>query len=237
MKPHLLCLHGAIGASAQLKAIASALSDQYTVHLYDFPGHGGKALPDAPFSIPLFSSALADHIQALSIDDLTIFGFSMGGFVALHMAKQHPHLVKRIITLGTKFHWDTPTAEKEIKMLQPEIIEAKVPKFTAALKAMHAPNDWKEVLARTAAMMLEMGKDNPLKEEDYKEITTPTLILQGDRDKMVTFEETIRTYKQLGDAQLGILPNTQHPVEMVNTALLVTLMKNNQGENAYLHSR
>jgi hypothetical protein len=42
----------------------------------------------------------------------------------------------------------------------------------------------------------------------------------GDRDKMVTLEETVTVYKNLLNAQLCILPNTPHPLEQVNVDLL-----------------
>ncbi|OMP77525.1 alpha/beta fold hydrolase [[Flexibacter] sp. ATCC 35208] len=227
-KPQLLLLHGAIGASQQLKAIAEALSPHYTIHLFDFPGHGGQPLPEEPFSIALFAEAVADHIRSQQLEDLTIFGASMGGYVALHLAAAHPSLVDWIITLGTKFHWDPATAEKETEMLNPETMLAKVPAFAKALEKMHAPNDWKIIVKKTAEMMLAMGTHNPLQPDDYKNISTPTLILLGDRDRMVSFEETLQTYKLLPDAGLGVLPHTQHPAELVNAQLLAYIISANQ---------
>jgi pimeloyl-ACP methyl ester carboxylesterase len=225
MKAPLLLLHGAIGSSGQLKAIAEKLAVNYEVHLFNFPGHGGKEMPDAPFSIPLFSAAVINYIQENQLQLLTIFGYSMGGYVAMYLAKHHPEVVSRIITLGTKFHWDEATAVREVKMLNADTIVTKVPAFAAALAETHAPNDWKEVVQRTAAMLTAMGNDNPLKPGDYEEIKTPSLLLLGDRDKMVTPEETIATYKLLPDAQLAVLPGTPHPIEQVNSSLITYLLK------------
>ena len=53
----------------------------------------------------------------------------MGGYVALQLANKHPKYVQKIITLGTKFAWDKETAAKEVKMLNPEKIEEKIPAF------------------------------------------------------------------------------------------------------------
>lgn len=228
MKPHLLLLHGAIGASTQLKTIADALSDHYTIHLYDFPGHGGQPLPAAPFSISFFSGAIAEYIRSHQLDNLTIFGASMGGYVALHLAATQPALVDKIITLGTKFHWDPATALKETKLLQPDTMLEKVPAFANALEKMHTPNNWKVVVEKTAAMMLEMGAHNPLQADDFKNITIPVLLLLGDRDRMVSFEETIQVYKLLPDAGFGVLPHTPHPAELVNAQLLTAIILNHQ---------
>lgn len=220
MKPSLLILHGAIGASRQLRAIAAQLSAQYEVHLFDFPGHGGKELPEAPFSIQLFADAALEYIEVHRLQQLTIFGYSMGGYVAMYLAKHHPQYITRVITLGTKFHWDEATAAREIKMLDSTAITAKVPDFAAILADMHAPNDWKLILQRTADMLMAMGRDNPLKPDDYKDIKTDALIMLGDRDKMVTLEETVATYKALPEAKMAILPGTPHPVEKVTPSLL-----------------
>ena len=69
-------------------------------------------------------------------------------------------------------------------------------------------------------MLVEMGKDNPLKAVDYPAIQHPVLLMLGDRDKMVPLDETVEVYKSLPKAQLAILPNTAHPIEMVNQARL-----------------
>lgn len=218
-------LHGAIGSSGQLQQLAAKLSVQYDIHLFDFPGHGGKELPDVPFSIKLFAEAALDYIQQHQLQQVSIFGYSMGGYVALYLARHHPQVVDKVFTLGTKFHWDEATAAKEIKMLDPHTIATKVPAFATTLARIHAPNDWKEILQRTANMLVAMGQNNPLHPEDYTHIKTPSLIMLGDRDKMVTLEETVTVSKQLPDARMAVLPGTPHPVEQVNPALVAYLME------------
>ena len=63
MKPTLLLLHGAVGASAQLKPLAEKLSADFDVQLFDFPGHGGKQMPQEDFSIPFFADELSAFIN------------------------------------------------------------------------------------------------------------------------------------------------------------------------------
>jgi hypothetical protein len=129
------------------------------------------------------------------------------------------------VTLATKYHWDEPTAEKEVQMLSPEKIESKLPAFAAALGRRHEPNDWKDLLHRTAIMLKGLGAKNTLNIEDYKEILHRSLILIGDRDKMITLEETVNVYKALPNGQMGMLPNTPHPIEQVNNDALVFLVR------------
>ena len=77
----------------------------------------------------------------------------------------------------------------------------------------------------TSEMLLEMGKDNPLKREDYSTIKTPALILLGDNDKMVTLEETIAVNELLPNSRLEILANTSHPLEQVDAEMLASYIR------------
>ena len=144
----------------------------------------------------------------------------MGGYVALYLAKHHPERIHKIITLATKFKWDEVIAAKEINMLQAAKIEEKLPAFAISLQNRHAPDDWKKVLEKTAVMLFEMGKDNPLQKDDYLNIQHPALLMPGDKDKMVTLEETQEVCQTLPNGQLSILQNTPHPIELVNTTAL-----------------
>jgi pimeloyl-ACP methyl ester carboxylesterase len=219
MQP-LLLLHGAIGAADQLQSLAASLGNRYKVYTLDFSGHGGKPFAESPFSMELFANDVLAFMAAEALETVSIFGYSMGGYVAMYLAKHHPDKIDRVVTLATKFHWDETIAANEVKMLNAEKIEQKVPAFAHALKERHAPTDWKEVLNKTAEMMLSLGKSNTLRLEDYASIAAPSLLLLGDRDKMVGMDETVSVYKALPNGQLCILPNTAHPIEQVDTALL-----------------
>ncbi len=137
----------------------------------------------------------------------------MGGYVALYIARHYPEYLSRIVTLGTKLYWDEATAEREAQRLVPELIEAKVPAFARALAQMHGSENWKSLLQRTAEMMRAMGRHNPLSISDYAAISKKVLLTAGDRDTMVTLEETIAVFRALPDAALKIWPYTAHPIE------------------------
>lgn len=221
----LLLLHGAIGAQDQLQPLKEILSANYNVHALSFSGHGGNANPESGFSIASFSVDVLNYLNNNNIEQADVFGYSMGGYVAMYLAKQHPQRVHKLVTLATKFHWDEPTAQKETGMLDADKIEAKVPAFAAALAKRHAPNDWKDLMSRTKDMLVAMGQDNPLKLEDYKTIEHPSLIMIGDKDKMITLEETLAVYKTLPNAQMAMLPNTQHPIEGVDALHLAYMIQ------------
>ncbi len=221
---HILLLHGAIGAKEQLEELDESLASSYTVHRLNFSGHGVSRHLAGNFSIRLFANDVLSYLDKNKISTVSIFGYSMGGYVALYLAKHHPQKIKKIITLATKYKWDEAIAANESAMLQPEKIQEKLPEFAANLQKRHAPNDWKKLLAKTAAMLTDMGKDNPLKKEDYKSIQHPVLVLLGDKDKMVTLDETEEICSSLPNAQMQILSDTPHPIEKVKTAELAEII-------------
>lgn len=221
---HILLLHGALGSKDQLLPLSEALQDKFQTHCFNFSGHGGLPFPTDAFSIALFSKEILAYMQGNNISQANIFGYSMGGYAAMHLAKDHPDKVIKLITLATKYHWDEKIAAKEVKMLDAATIQEKIPAFAAQLQQRHAPNDWIELLDKTKDLLLGLGNKNALQAEDYSSITIPSLLLLGDRDKMVTMDETVAVYKQLPAAQLGILPNTPHPLEQVNVKLLAQLI-------------
>ena len=217
---HILLLHGAIGSKKQLEPIAFLLKDQFAVYSLNLPGHGGEPYPANGFSMDAFADTVLQYLDENQIEKVSIFGYSMGGYVAMMMAKKHPDRVEKIITLATKFYWDEAIAAKEVKMLQPDVIEEKIPAFAQELALRHSPLNWKEQLLQTQQLLLNLGKENALNLPDYKEINVPCLLMLGDKDKMVSLEETVAVYEQLPNASLAVLPQTTHPIEKVDNDLL-----------------
>ena len=211
MKP-LLLLHGAIGAKDQLEPLAKALAENYKIYLFNFSGHGGKKI-DNEFSIPDFADEVLQWIRDNQPGRISVFGYSMGGYVAMYLAAHYPAVIDKVVTLATKYHWTKEIAAKEVMMLDPDVIETKVPAFAAQLQVRHQPVPWKLVLEKTASMLLALGRSSPLTTEDYRQIKNEVLLLIGDRDKMVTLEETQTVYQHLPAGQLVVLPATRIPLK------------------------
>lgn len=216
---HILLLHGAIGSEEQLFPLRDLLKDHFTIHSLNFPGHGGKALP-AKMSMDLFANEVLDYVEQKKLNALQIFGYSMGGYVGMYLAHSHPHLVAKLATLGTKYLWTPEIASKEARMLQADVIEQKVPVFAQALSKRHGINEWKNVLSLTASMLLELGSRPLLTEDLLRHIQTKSLLLIGEKDNMVSLEETSAIATCLPNAELKILSDTRHPIEQVNTSIL-----------------
>src|SRR5206468_4121330 len=131
------------------------------VFSFNFSGHGKTNFNTNGFSIPVFAEELEKFIINNKIVKPSIFGYSMGGYVALYLASQNANLLGNIATLGTKFSWSPEIAQREIKMLDAKTISEKVPKFAEALKNRHGVQ-WQELLNKTSQMMVELGNNNIL---------------------------------------------------------------------------
>jgi shikimate kinase/esterase/lipase len=216
----LLVLHGALGSEGQLEPLKNALSDSFEVHSLNFTGHGGRDFDGDNFSIDYFTKDVLDYLEEQGLDKVAIFGYSMGGYVALNLAKKHPNRVGKIFTLATKFAWSVESASKEVKMLNPDVIATKIPAFATTLKERHAPLDWKWHLKKTAEMMLELGKGAGLSSEDFAGITQEVLITVGSKDRMVGQEESETVANLLPNGKFELLEGFKHPIEQVDLAIL-----------------
>ncbi len=221
----LILLHGAIGSATQLHPLAELLKPYYKVYTPGFTGHGGLPGTDQPFSIELFAADVLRFIEQEGIGQVSVFGYSMGGYIGMYLARHHPEKVDKLVTLATKYLWDGAIAAREVQMLEPAKIEQKIPAFAESLRTMHLPGDWKQLLHKTAAMMTALGNDSPLKPADYPLISTQAMLLLGDRDKMVSLDETLAVYKALPNACMGMLPATPHSLEQSNINALAGLLK------------
>lgn len=219
-RPTLLLLHGALGAASQFDSLVPLLEENFELHVPDLPGHGGTPLSGEAFSIAGFAEYLRDWLDQHQITGADIFGYSMGGYVALHLARHSPAHVGRIFTLATKFAWDPAASARETKMLDPRVIQEKVPRFAEQLKARHTPENWEGVLGKTAEMMTNLGERNELAIEELSHVGAPVTIAVGDRDQMVGIEESLAAYRQLPNGRFLVVPGTPHPLEKVSQGRL-----------------
>jgi pimeloyl-ACP methyl ester carboxylesterase len=220
---NLLLLHGAIGSENTFTMLKTQLEENYKVYTLNFPGHGSREDIDTEFSIANFSSIVIDHIDSIGNEPVNIFGYSLGGYVALNVAYIAPSKVKRVMTFATIFNWNPETAAKQSGMLNVEKIEAKVPDFAKSLSEEHGEK-WKQVLGNTASMLETLGTEKILNDAILQDIGHKVCISVGDRDKIVSLEESISAYRNLKNAELAVFPDTVHMFEYVDVHLLSTFI-------------
>ncbi|WP_109696997.1 alpha/beta fold hydrolase [Chitinophaga deserti] len=221
MKPALLLLHGALGAAQHFDSIATVLEDQYEIHRFNLRGHGGTPLPDAPLRMEILTEQLIQYIRDNNLGSAAIFGYSMGGYIAMQAAIQAPETVSRILTLGTKFDWTPETAAKEARQLNAGFLREKAPAFVNQLAELHGSEAWEPLLPATVGLMEALGMQPLLTPETVADINIPVRLMVGDRDHMVSIEETLGIFRSLPNGSMVVLPETKHPIEKVNKAVLI----------------
>jgi pimeloyl-ACP methyl ester carboxylesterase len=215
MKPKLLLLHGALGSSEIFIPLVDALKNDFECILFEFPGHGNAKFAEIDFSVEYFCSKLNNFILSNGYDDLTAFGYSMGGYIAINTQLNYPNSFKKIITLGTKFNWSPDIAKKELLMLDVEKIEAKVPGFAKVLNDRHVAFGWENLCMQTQILISKID-ESPLASLDLKALNCPTQLMVGDHDTMVSIEETTNTFREIKNGSMVVSPNCVHPIEKIN---------------------
>lgn len=219
----ILFLHGALGTKNQFDAIVSKLESTRKVYAFNFEGHGDKS-SNRPFSIDLFVQNVREFVDEYQLQKVDVFGYSMGGYVALNCAIEYPERIGSITTFGTKFDWSPTSAASEVKLLNPEIIEKKVPKFAEKLSAEHGNLNWKNVMHKTANLMLVLGNGQAMSEEDFLKIKHNVLIIRGSEDTMVSTEESKKVAQLMLNAEFIELEKAPHMLEKVNVDMLIQLL-------------
>lgn len=220
--PDIILIHGALGALDQLEPLAGALASRARIHRVELQGHGATPGPSS-YTTGGFVANVRDFMTGQEIARASIFGYSMGGYVALTMANEFPELVAAVATLGTKLAWNPDVAIRETSRLNAPTIRAKVPRFAEALEKRHAGGGgWEAVLQKTAAYMTSLGGSPEINATALAKISQPTRLMVGDRDAVVTVEETRDAARALPNGQFAVLPNTVHPFEQVRLPLLVS---------------
>ncbi len=89
-KPALVMLHGFLGNQADWQSIVVHLTEHFYCVCVDLPGHGQS--PTISLLTPGFEQ-IAEQIQiaidALAIEKYHLLGYSLGGRIALHLARDH----------------------------------------------------------------------------------------------------------------------------------------------------
>lgn len=222
---NLVLLHGALGYAAQWDPWLPKLNDTFDVHVFEFAGHGSTPAPDRPFRVEQFADDLATFLVRKGIEHANIFGYSMGGYVALYLAQKNPALIGSIMTLATKFAWTPNAAELETKKLNPATIATKLPAYAATLEQRHTALGWRTVLERTATLMRALGDKPLINDDDLKSIANPVLVGIGGWDTMVSIDESAHAAEVLPKGQLRVFMDMPHPLDKVDVAEVIGALK------------
>jgi pimeloyl-ACP methyl ester carboxylesterase len=225
----LLLLHGGLfDIDQQFGEVLPTLAGSRQVIAADFQGHGRTNDIDRPLTSAGLASdvvGLLEHLQVAQAVD--VFGFSVGGGVALHLAIRHPELVRKLIVSSASFDrdGDRPENKEAVGSLTVDMI-AGTP-MEAAYKAKSPHPD------RLQGLLDKLGGFDDgfpgWSDADIQGIAAPTLITVGDCDA-VTLEHAVRFLQLRGGdvngdfvgvpaSQLAVFPGTTHFFGLARTDL------------------
>lgn len=220
----ILLLHGALGSKEQFAGLENALDGTFKVHTINFSGHGRRPSHHHAFTMQNFAHEVLEWMNENYVQTMDVFGYSMGGYVGLWLARFYPERVGKVFTLGTKLKWSDDEAGKEIAMLNPEKAQEKVPAFAQLLADRHGEHEWKSVMAKTALLMKDLAHTH-LTDQDFIKIPHHVLLTRGGKDNMVSFEETDYVHHLIKNSEFKVYEGVEHAIETVPMQLLSSEVK------------
>jgi pimeloyl-ACP methyl ester carboxylesterase len=200
-------------------------------HVIAFDNRGiGASNGQVPDTIESMADDAFTFIKALGFTKIDIFSFSLGGMVAQDLVVKHPNLVRKLILTGTGprggKNIDKVTGTTYYDMLRATLSFADPKEFlffnrdaVGKLAGRAFVNRLKERTVdrdtpiKVSAFQMQLkaiekyGRSIP---SDLSKFTQPTLIANGDNDRMVPSELSEDMHRRIKDSELIIYPNSGH---------------------------
>lgn len=210
---NLILIHGALGSSDEFNAITPILSERFNVILYEIPHHVKRSDSNTVLEIEELRSDLEEFISKTG--NSFIYGFSLGGYLALSLAQRGNKNIKGIITQGTKLDWTPEIAKKEISTLNVDFLKSKAKPFYDYLLDLHGAY-LPQLLEKTAKFMLALGNSPVITEKSVQNIQCPVRMLRGGKDRMVSKSETEIICNAIRNSYYFEIPSFIHPIGFLN---------------------
>ena len=225
--PPLLMIPG-LGASRRVYApIVPLLAARLRVVVLDPRGVGESGATPGPYTMAQLAADAASVLDAAGLDAAAVWGASMGGMVAQHLALLHPDRVSRLLLACTTCggpHAVPPSREAAAAV---QGRGARTPGeayrlactvlYAGAWQAAHPDVIEREVAERerhpvrggvfAAQQAAVRGHDTW---ERLPGITAPTLVLHGDEDAVVPVDNGRILADRIPGAELQLLPGRGH---------------------------
>ncbi|GHO94470.1 dihydrolipoamide acetyltransferase [Reticulibacter mediterranei] len=174
----LVLIHGYGTSGYVWQRVLPYLCQNYRVFVLDLPGYGRSAAPRS-WRLRAIAPVIAAWLHSLHLPPVAVIGHSMGGAIAIHLTALAPETVRKLVLVdaaGLPLSSSFPTLalRAAYSMIQPGngryplqmVLDAVQPRF--------------RVLWQTSQEMLR--SDLRL---ELASITSPTLIIWGERDALL----------------------------------------------------
>ncbi len=214
---HFVVIHGGNGTGAQMEPLAATLRPYGPVHSPNLPGHGGRSIPET-FSIRGHAEDVAAGLTAQGVERAHFFGYSVGGYVALYLARHMPGRVLGVCAIATKYVFDERTVNHWTRISSAEWMRKPGNPRAAEMQRIHAPQDWTELVKVNARLYRDLGADAPLKDTDLAAIAAPVMLVGSNRDQLVPWTETLALGDLIPGSKLMMFYGPAHPIAAVPCA-------------------
>ncbi len=239
----LLLIHGLGGNFTHWEHVAGAMARHRRVLGLDLPGYGDSARPRADggrCSMAHYAHACVRLLDALDVERAVFCGHSMGGQVVAEAALAHPARVERLVLLsangfvrrpvwqrlGRHLIFHEPLVVSIMERLAVRLLHAcfgernhHAVRFIAQAEGRPEHPTLDEFAATTCSLAGELVERHYL--DDLHRIAQPTLVIWGDRDRLIPFHDVPEWAARLPDGRLvvldgcGHLPMIERPAEVV----------------------
>ena len=220
--PPLVLLHGG-GSTIETSfgKVLPSFAKTRQVIAFDQQGHGRTADIDRPFTFDQSAEDTVALLRYLKIEKADFFGYSNGGHIALQIAVRHPDLVRKLVIESAMFQRDGSDAEFWESFEHAKLGDMPAELREAYLKVAPHPEDLPSFFTKSVKRMLDF-KGWTL--EEIKSIDAPTLVIIGDHD-IIRLEHAVLMFRLLPNAQLAVLPGTDHMTIVNRSAWLVSMIE------------
>ena len=199
----------------------------------DLPGFGGSDVPAdrSAYSIDGYADLVAALVGELGLGRVVLVGLSMGGYIALAVARRHAQVLAGLVLADTRADPDTPEGRQNRSDQQglveergdvTPLVDGLLSKVLAEAGSRHA-----EVAATLGDMMrstapagwigaLEAMKQRGDQTDLLPSISVPTLVVVGESDALVPFDVAEAMTKSIPGARLEIVPDAGHVTNLEN---------------------
>ena len=233
----ILLIHGLAGSSKTWDDVMPLLTPHADVIAVDLLGHGESAKPTGDYSLGAFASGLRDFLSILGIDSVTIVGHSFGGGVAMQLAYQHPHLVDRLVLvgsggLGREVSWllrllTLPGAEYVMPIAFPKPIvdratdvgrqlgrrnirSPRLAEMWRAYSSLAGATNRKAFVRTMRGVIEPTGQTVDASDRLYLAAHVPTMIVWGDQDGIIPVQHGYAAHDLIPTSRLEILEGVGH---------------------------
>lgn len=237
-RPAVVFLHGLAGCWQNWLQNILPLAADHRVIAIDFPGFGESPMPAGPISVRGYARVVVEVLDTLGIDQATIVGNSMGGFVGCEIAIRFPRRIERLVLVaGAGLSLRHMRHERKTgararaenllffglgRMARHTDLVVRSRRLRRALLLLivaHPERLSGALIAEQAHGAGKPGFDDALDamtaypiRDRLGEITCPTLIVWGEEDRLVPVRDASEFEWLILDARKVVYPDTGHMV-------------------------